>query len=122
MRGRKAKELEGIDLHDFKQLARTKGSPRERRRYLAFAHIQEGKSFRKAAEAVMVSYRSLMNWINDFRKHGIEALEEKEGRGMKPMLPTEHQEAFKQAVLELQEDRKGGRIRGKDIMELIPIL
>ena len=119
MRGRKAKELEGIDLHDFKQLARTKGSPRERRRYLAFAHIQEGKSFTKAAEAVMVSYRSLMNWINDYRKHGIEALEEKEGRGMKPMLPSADQAAFKQAVLELQENRKGGRVRGKDIMELM---
>lgn len=43
MRGRKAKELEGIDSYDFKQLARTKGSARERRRYLAFAHIQREK-------------------------------------------------------------------------------
>lgn len=67
----------------------------------------------------MVSYRSLMNWVNSFRKHGIEALEEKEGRGVKSMLPSEHQEAFKKAVLELQENRKGGRVRGKDIMELM---
>jgi len=119
MRGRKAQKLEGIDDHDFKQLARTKGSPRERRRYLAFAHIQAGKRFKQTAEAVMVSYQALMYWIKDFRKYGIEALEEKEGRGMKPMLSPEHQEAFKQAVLELQDNRKGGRIRGKDIMELM---
>ena len=43
MRGRRAEELKGIDVYNFKQLARTRGSPRERRRYLAFAHIQEGK-------------------------------------------------------------------------------
>jgi len=33
------------------------------------------------------------------------------------MLSTEHQEAFKQAILELQDNRKGGRVRGKDGMK-----
>ena len=35
------------------------------------------------------------------------------------MLCHEQEAAFKQAVLELQDNRKGGRIRGKDIMELM---
>lgn len=119
MRGQKEERLKGINAYNFKQLATTKGSSRERRRYLAFAHIQEGKSFTKAAKAVMVSYRSLMNWVNNFKEHGIKGLEDKGGRGVKPMLSYEEEAAFKQAVLELQDNRKGGRVRGKDIMELM---
>lgn len=119
MRGRKAEYIEGLGQCDFDKLATTSGSPRERRRYLAFAHIQAGKSFVKAAAAVRVNLRSLMRWIHKFRANGLEGLKDKPGRGAKPCLPPEHRSAFKQAVLELQQSRIGGRIRGKDILELM---
>ncbi|WP_316357085.1 helix-turn-helix domain-containing protein [Candidatus Neptunichlamydia sp. REUL1] len=35
------------------------------------------------------------------------------------MIPLENQAAFRQAVLELQEKKVGGRIKGKDILELM---
>jgi transposase len=95
------------------------GNARERRRYLAFAHIQAGKSFTDAAAMVRVERRTLMNWVNNFRKDGIEGLQDKPGRGAKPYLSPEESESFKLAVLELQATRKGGRIRGKDILELM---
>ena len=119
MRGRKAAKIQEIEQHDFDRLSKTKGSSRERRRFLAFAHIREGKSFVEAAAAVRVSLRSLMRWVRQFKTEGVEGLKDQPGRGAKPFLAAEHRAAFKQAVLELQQNRTGGRIRGKDVLELM---
>jgi hypothetical protein len=54
MRGRKAKPLERLSQYDFEDLLKTQGNPRERRRYLAFAHLKEGKSFTEAAMMVKI--------------------------------------------------------------------
>lgn len=119
MRGRKAAQIEGIEQYDFDKLAKTKGNARERRRFLAFAHIREGRTFTETATAIRVKLRTLMNWIKQFKREGIEGLKDKAGRGAKPFLPEEHRLAFKQAVLELQKNREGGRIRGSDVLELM---
>ena len=119
MRGRKATQIEGIEQYDFNKLAKTEGSPRERRRFLAFAHLREGKTFTEAAAFVRVKLRSLMRWVKSFRTEGLEGLKDKAGRGAKPLILSEHRAAFRQAVLELQENRIGGRIRGRDILELM---
>lgn len=119
MRGPKSAKIDNLDQYSFDKLSKTEGNPRERRRYLAFAHIQDGKSFTKAAEMVRVERRTLMNWVAQFRKNGIEGLKDKPGRGAKPYLLPEQHEAFKLSVLELQSNRKGGRIRGKDVLELM---
>lgn len=119
MRGRKAAQIVGIEQYDFDKLAKAEGSPRERRRFLAFAHLREGKTLTETAASVRVDLRSLLRWIKRFRREGLEGLKDKVGRGAKPLIPAEHQEAFRQAVLELQEKRVGGRIRGKDVLELM---
>lgn len=119
MRGRKSKPLEGLNQYDFNHLLRREGNPRERRRYLAFAHLQEGKNFTEAAAMVKIKLRTLMNWVQKFRKKGIEGLQDQLGRGAKPHLPNELLEAFRQSVLELQANRKGGRIKGQDILKLM---
>jgi transposase len=119
MRGRKAASIKGIQQYDFDKLAKTEGNARERRRFLAFAHIREGKTFTETAIAIRVKLRTLMNWIRQFKNEGIEGLKDKAGRGAKPFLPEEHRLAFKEAVLELQKNREGGRIRGSDVLELM---
>lgn len=119
MRGRKAARLEDIQRYDFDKLAKTEGNARERRRFVAFAHIREGKTFTETAVAVRVKLRTLMNWVKQFKTEGLEGLRDKPGRGAKPFLPAEHRAAFRQAVLELQEKRVGGRIRGSDVLELM---
>lgn len=73
MRGRKASQIKGIEQYDFDKLAKTEGNARERRRYVAFAHIREGKTFTQAAIAVRVKLRTLMNWVKEFRAEGLEA-------------------------------------------------
>jgi len=60
MRGRKASQIEGIEQYDFDKLATTKGSPRERRRLLAFAHLREGKTFTEAAAFVRVDLATFL--------------------------------------------------------------
>lgn len=119
MRGRKAGLIKGIEQYDFDKLANTEGNARERRRFVAFAHIREGRTFTETAIAVRVKLRTLMNWVSQFKKEGLEGLKDKPGRGAKPFLPEEHRVAFRQAVLELQESRTGGRIRGRDVLELM---
>jgi len=119
MRGRKAGRLDDIQRYDFDKLAKTEGNARERRRFVAFAHIRDGKTFTETAIAVRVKLRTLMNWVKQFKTEGLEGLRDKPGRGAKPFLSVEHHAAFRQAVLELQEKRVGGRIRGSDVLELM---
>ena len=119
MKGRRKKILDGLESHDFKQLARTAKKPRERLRFLAFAHIKEGKPYTEVASIMKVAYKTVMDWIKKYRSGGILGLRERSGRGSKPNLPAEQRAAFREAVLKLGADRTGGRIRGKDIVELL---
>ena len=119
MRGRKKRELEGVENHDFDTLSKTVGNHRERRRYLAFAHIREGKSFTETARMVRVGLRTVMNWVEKFRTKGIEGIKEKHGGGVRPFIHPSENERFKNSVLDLQKTRPGGRVRGKDVIDLI---
>ena len=60
-----------------------------------------------------------MNWVKRFKEKGIDGLLDRPGRGAKPCLSPEDMAAFKQSVLELQQQRSGGRIRGSDVLALM---
>ncbi|MEK7339448.1 MAG: winged helix-turn-helix domain-containing protein [Candidatus Rhabdochlamydia sp.] len=119
MKGRPRKPLGNIQKYDFKKLAKTTKNPRERLRFLAFAHIQEGKTYADVAAFMKVAYKTVWDWTKKFTNEGLEGLRDRPGRGSKPNLPKDKQEAFREAVLQLGANRKGGRIRGKDIVELL---
>ena len=119
MRGRKAGVIKDLEQYDFDKLSKTKGNSRERKRYLAFAHIRDGKSFTQAAAAIRIKLRTLMNWIKRFKAEGIDGLMDRAGRGAKPCISSEGREGFRQAVLELQQKRSGGRVRGSDVLALM---
>jgi transposase len=119
MRGRKPAPINGLDQYNFSKMAKTKGSPRERVRFLAMAHIQDGKSFSDAARMIKVAPRTVIEWVTKFRRYGIEGLQEKSGRGAKPLLPKDQYEKFRTEVEKLQQERQGGRIRAKDVADLL---
>lgn len=119
MSGRKAGKIEGLEDYDFERLLKTEGTARERRRYLAFAHIKDGKTFTQAAKAVKAPLRTLMAWVKRFREKKLEGLKDPRQGGAKPKLAYHEHQAFKEAVLELQANRPGGRIKGKDVHELM---
>jgi len=108
-----------IQSEDFKTLSKRDSHPRERVRYLAFAHLKEGRSVREVAKMLMISRASIYNWIASILTDGMIGLKEKGGRGRKSNLPTSESEAFKKAVLELQASRPGGRMQGKDVLKLM---
>jgi transposase len=104
---------------DFKHLAKRSAHPREKIRLLAFAHLKDGKSVREAADAVKVSRNAVYVWIRNFKKNELNGLTEKGGRGAKPKIALSESEAFRNAVLELQKNRLGGRIKGQDVLDMM---
>ena len=108
-----------FQTYDFKQLAKLSRHPRERVRLLAFAHIQEGKSVHEAADAVMVNRNAVYIWLRKFMKEELQGLIEKGGRGAKLKIPPSESAAFREAVLELQKGRLGGRVKGQDVLDMM---
>jgi transposase len=115
----KAISPEIINAYDFKQLAKRSTNPREKIRLLAFAHMQDGASVQEAAKAVKLSRNAIYVWLRKFQKEGLQGLKEKSGRGAKPKIPMSESEAFRNAVLELQKGRNGGRIKGQDVLDMM---
>jgi transposase len=119
MRGRKAQPIPGLTEYDFAKLAKTEKNARQRIRFLAFAHIAEGKSLSEAARIIKVFPRTVISWVSKFRKNGMNALKEQSGRGRKRRIQEKDEAAIGSAVEEMQSKREGGRIRGSDVREII---
>ena len=107
MSGRKAEEIKDLEQYDFDKLSKTHSNPRERQRYLAFAHIRDGSSFTAAAAAVRVShFQNLMlmfcntiifiifNDINAFNKKIITGFIKINTFWADPFYPDAHLEFF----------------------------
>lgn len=110
---------EEIFNYDFSRFAKKCKHPREKIRLLAFAHLKDGKSVQEASRAVKVSRNAVYTWLKSFRDKKLDGLKEAGGRGAKLKLPVSEHDAFRQAVLKLQENRSGGRLKGKDVLELM---
>ena len=119
MRGRKALPIPSLHEYNFPKLAKTEANPRERIRFLAMAHIQDGKSFNKVAQMLKVNPRTISVWVSKFRIEGKDGLREKPGRGAKPFLTSDRYEEFREEVERLSKERCGGRIRAKDIGQML---
>src|ERR1700722_13583865 len=111
--------LEEFHTYDFKQLAKRSAHPREKIRLLAFAHLKDGKSVQEAANAVKVSRNAVYVWLRKFKRESLNGLTKKDGRGAKPKISMSESEAFRNAVLELQKGRSGGRIKGQDVLDMM---
>lgn len=119
MRGKKAKLPEGFDVENFGKLAKREPNARVRLRLMGLAHLQEGHSITETAKMCRVERSTIYDWLYRFKQGGITALKDQEGRGLKPKLPPDQYQAFREAVLELQNKRSGGRIKGLDVMRLM---
>jgi transposase len=121
MKGRKAQPIPGLTEHNFIKLAKTEKNARQRIRWLAFAHIAEGKSFSETARIVKVLPRTVITWVSKFRNDGIEGLKEQRGRGRKRSIEERYEKAIGVAVEEMQRKKEGGRIRGGDVHRMIEL-
>lgn len=108
-----------IHDHDLSALYKRAAHPREKMRFLALLHLQDGKKINEVAALVKVTPNTIYRWVRSFQSKGVDGLREQPGRGKKPLIPNSEQAAFRQAVEELQANRTGGCITGKDVLQLM---
>jgi transposase len=119
MKGPKPKLPKELFSNDFISIAKKEPHARTRQRFLILSHLKEGKSITEVSNNFRVSRNTIHRWLRQLSFKGINELREKEGRGPHFKLPIDQHEIFKQTVLELQHNRKGGRIRGEDVLKLM---
>jgi len=116
----KAHLPKSIFKYDFAQLAKKERNKTVKLRLLALYHLQSGKGYQEVANLMQITRQSLNNWVYKMHHLGIKALfDNKADRGAKRKVPIAQEEAFKTAILELQNNCVGGRIRGKDVQALM---
>jgi len=119
MRGKAPKLSNQIADYNFSQLAKKEPHARTRLRLLGLSHLQDGRTITETAQICKVARSTVHDWVNRFNSEGLEGLKERQGRGLKPKLPENQRQAFREAVLKLQDQRPGGRIKGKDVLKLM---
>jgi transposase len=111
--------LERLQKYNFDLLARQEPSGRKRLRYMALAHLKDGKNVTEVAAALRVTRTAVLRWLRWFSGDGLGRLAGMPHAWSTQRLPKAQEEAFRQAVEQLQHSRGGGRIRGEDIRQLL---
>src|SRR4051812_46976018 len=116
---RKALLPSSLYEHDFVALTKQEKNANVRMRLLALSYLQSGKSLSEVAQLVYVTRQTLHQWVNRFGQEGLAGLSDKPGRGNKPKLSPTEEAAFMEALNELKQQQKGGRVRGYDILQMM---
>lgn len=111
--------LQQLQRYNFDLLARQELNGQRRMRYIALAHLKDGKNFTEVADALRVTRHSVMRWLKWFACGGVDRLAGTPHYWSTQRLPKAKEEAFRQAVEQLQDNRGGGRVRGEDIRQLL---
>ena len=110
---------EGFEDVDFQFAARHADDNRECIRLLGLSFIQQGHSVSETAKLLNVTNDAVHDWLHRFKRGGLTAMKDQGGRGRKPIIPEESHDEFKEAVLQLQDEKDGGRIVGRDVLTLL---
>jgi transposase len=110
---------EGFNDVDFQHAARHADDNRECIRLLGLSFIQQGHSVSETSILLKVTNDAVHDWLHRFKEGGLPAMKDQGGRGRKPIIPEESHDEFKDAVLQLQDDKDGGRIVGRDVLKLL---
>jgi transposase len=117
--GRKIKGIESLKGHEFNKYIKHEQSPEVRVRLLGLSHVQDGKTCRDTAKMVKMHENSVRSWVRSFASEGLEGLKNKPGRGAHKRLNRVYFSQLKEEILTLQQNRSGGRVRGKDIQQFL---
>jgi hypothetical protein len=103
MRGRKSQVV--VELSD-EQRVELKGIARSRsvkagvqKRARAVLAIADGMTFRQARSHIGMTDRNLRKWCRRYLDEGIDGLNDREGRGRKPVFPLECRGAGRQTCV-----------------------
>ncbi|MFN7094681.1 MAG: transposase [Burkholderiales bacterium] len=111
---------EEVNKYEFKQLAKGCNDSELKLRYLGLSYVQATSSIKESAELLGVTARSITNWIKKVAEGGIDALKTKSHGGKTySRLDPKLNELFVKDVIELAENKLGGRINGHDVHKLL---
>lgn len=104
---------------DFQSAARHASDNRECIRLLALSFLQKGFSEVEVANLLDVHAQTVYGWLCDYKTGGTEAIRDKGGRGRKNIIDEKQEDKFKNAVLDLQKQREGGKVTGRDVKTMM---
>ena len=82
-------------------------------------HLQSGQQAKVLAPLLGICRQTIGSWLSRLRDHGIDGLYDRPRSGAPTHLSREREVEFVQEVIELQNQREGGRLRGVDIRALL---
>jgi len=104
---------------DFQKMARTESCPRVRERLLGIHNLMLGKNRIDAAKSVGRNPEWLRMWVLRYDDSGIEGLSDKARAGQPKFLTNEQEDKLVQDIINMQDDRDGGRITAEEIRQHI---
>jgi transposase len=108
----------GFETMDFKKHYRNSFSAKAKIRCLAMMHLQKGKTVQEVGAMLQQSRSSLHRWLRWLAQDGVDRLTAKVcGRGRRSKLAGVNKKEIQQAVLGLQQNRKGGAVTGREIQK-----
>lgn len=111
--------LPDLSGQDFLSLYRRESNARGKMRLLALHHLQQGHQIQEVSKILCVTRKTIYSWLSWYQDSGTPRLLSKvKGRGCKKLVELPKEEV-QVGITKLQEDRKGGRITGKDIINWI---
>lgn len=104
---------------NFQKMARTESSPRVRERLLGIHNLMLGKNRIEAAKSVGRNPEWLRSWVLRYDENGYDGLFDKPKSGQPKYLSDEQEQQLVEDILQMQDDRNGGRIIADEIREHI---
>lgn len=71
----------------------------QKRRIKAIKLYQKGQTQYQIAKKLKVSFEAVSNWVEDFKKHGLDGLKSKGKPGQKPKLTQDDKRNIRRAIL-----------------------
>jgi transposase len=92
---------------------------RMRMRLLAVAHFKAGKNRADVARTLNVSRRMVNDWVANYLKGGLSALESKKPTGSPTLLKEQQKQTLVDYIEQQSQSSKGGRLNGEMIQSFV---
>jgi transposase len=105
--------------YDFSSLSKSAPNRNSYQRLMILAYLKEGKTRVETARLLYISTQKVSAWLKRFTEAGLEGLEDKPRSGRPRTLDACQHDLLKEKIEKAQSELPGGRVRGKDIIQLI---
>jgi len=105
--------------YDSAAFAKAQSNKKMYQRLMILAHLKQGMPKAQISPCLFISTDQIDAWLKRFHQQGVEGLKDKPRSGRPRLRHSDAHEALKQKREDAQSARSGGRLQGKDMIELI---